>query len=57
MHNTAKGNSGYVKTAKANIQMDVPEPDNSGITHSTGGRLQKSKADVKRAESAEHIIP
>ena len=57
MHNTAKGNCGYVKTAKANIKMDIPEPDNTGITYSTGGRLQKSKANFKKAESAEHIIP
>ena len=57
MHHTAKGNCGYVKTAKADIKMDIPEPDNSRITHSTGGRLQKSKADVKKSESAEHILP
>jgi len=57
MHHTAKGNFGYVKTPKANIKMDIPEPDNSGITYSTGGSLQKSKADVKKTESAEHILP
>jgi len=57
MHHTAKGNFGYVKTPKANIKMDIPEPDNSGITYSTGGSLQESKADVKKTESAEHILP
>ena len=57
MHHTAKGNCGYVKTAKADIKMDIPEPDNTGITYSARGSLQKSKADFKRAESAEHILP
>ena len=57
MHHTGKGNCGYVKTAKADIKMDIPEPDNSGIAYSTGESLQKSKADFKRAESAEHILP
>ena len=57
MHHTAKGNCGYVKTAETDIEMDIPEPDNTGITYSTGESLQKSKADVKKAESAEHILP
>ena len=57
MHHSAKGNCGYVKTAKTDIKMDIPEPDNSGIAYSTGGSLQKSKADSKKAESAEHILP
>ena len=57
MYHTAKGDCGYVKTAKTDIKMDIPEPDNTGITYSTGGRLQKSKANFKKAESAEHILP
>jgi len=57
MHHTAKGDCGYAKTAKTDIKMDIPEPDNSGIAYSTGGSLQKSKAAVKKAESAEHILP
>ena len=57
MHHTAESNCGHIKTAKADIEMDIPEPDNSGITYSAGGSLQKSKADSKKAESAEHILP
>ena len=57
MHHTAKGNCGYVKTAKADIKMDIPEPDNTGITYGPGGGLQKSKTYNKKAESAEHILP